>query len=464
MDSDLYKNYIDAKEKWLKYAYSEAKIKFNERLNFLNKKYSRNTCDAFVYKTKYESYTSQIKTEEKEPSKNSKKIYRKLSLLYHPDKFNKTDKIFILIGELLKEDNFDLLNFLDEITNDILDCSDENLKLFLEIIKDKEKIKKLKEYILISKTNFEDAINLFEQVQEIEQQKDEKEEKEDKISDCFMYSEEYKWYTGSKYTKEYYESRYFSDEELLNYINEDTDSIELMYYSEVVDKNILEKIVEIVKKTNQKLKEKNIILRNQEEEESSKKLEKLLENKDLYMCCYLLISMNIRYGNIDVLIPRYIEEFNFSKSCSKDVIELKNKQLNDFIKEKAKEEINKYINLAKPLKIDLNFYKNIIVIIENCYELIDIKEITDHIVEIIKNIDIDEWFFFDIRNMKNKDIRIAIENRYIELSKEITNLKLDEHHFRKYLKCENVSLRNSAMEKLKNEKDKYEELYKEYYN
>ena len=111
----LYNNYIIHRDIWINYIKPKTITKLNNYLN-TNKKFF----DQYEYMNiKYDmSYSFN-----KEPNKNIRAKYKKLSLLFHPDKYNNASstKFISIINKIYSDNNEILLNAIDFIAHLILE-------------------------------------------------------------------------------------------------------------------------------------------------------------------------------------------------------------------------------------------------------------------------------------------------------------------------------------------------------
>ena len=133
----LYSNFIKAQKEWVNYIRPVATKSFNDRLNELNKKYYR-----------YQYYSTIRTTDNVVGNTEIKQLYRKLSLKFHPDKFQKNGYIFVLLTKMYETGDQKSLEYINELSHHIMEC--ENLDSILKIISDKEELKKLVDFM---KTN-----------------------------------------------------------------------------------------------------------------------------------------------------------------------------------------------------------------------------------------------------------------------------------------------------------------------
>lgn len=117
----LYNNYIIHCNRWINYIRPKAIKKLNDYLDTSKKTF---------YQYEYINYSviqDTIKVN-KEPSKDITAKYKKLSLLFHPDKYNNSHstEFFSLINKIYSDNNEVLINAIDTVAHLILEL--DNLK------------------------------------------------------------------------------------------------------------------------------------------------------------------------------------------------------------------------------------------------------------------------------------------------------------------------------------------------
>jgi hypothetical protein len=80
----LYDAYINAKKAWTVYVEFHAKYAFNKKFNELGKKYYKYDYKYYIPKDEA-AMMNDMKDNKKIQSAKTKKVYRKLSLLFHPN-------------------------------------------------------------------------------------------------------------------------------------------------------------------------------------------------------------------------------------------------------------------------------------------------------------------------------------------------------------------------------------------
>ena len=126
----LYDNYIKARNEWTSYVAPIAQNYIRDLLNKANKKYYR-----FEYLFAQYGYnvTEDITScDNSDKPKKIKKLYRKLSLLFHPDKFKTNENLFKFIKTLYDENNTTKLSKINEDIDILLDFSYEQIEDYIK--------------------------------------------------------------------------------------------------------------------------------------------------------------------------------------------------------------------------------------------------------------------------------------------------------------------------------------------
>lgn len=464
----LYANYQRAKKEWLEFASKEATEQFNKKLKDAGRIHNTSQCRNYVFNVKYGNI---VIKKEKTISGNTRKIYKKLSIIYHPDKFKRTDAIFKAVGKYAKDDNFEMLKFIDDITSDIIDCDDDLLEKFCKIL-DGENDDKLKKHIEASNCSFKDAVSKFVSGEIIDAVMETSCARSQDIYDTFMNSYSYQWYVGDEKTKKFYENIYYTDDELMEHFKTDLCDEELDYYFETGGENIKKFIISMREKKRDKLLETNVELKKQNEILINKIAEDCLEGDiTTYGYCKCLSNENL---------DKILREKMIDKICKKDpteipffdkFIELGIDEINKAAFNHIKAKLEKYINLPPLHKTTSTFYPNAIRALQfidqtKADELKDIyTETVNELVELISKVDITDWFFRDVSMFKNEKITIAIGERYKQYAEIIpdTDFTRDVYKFKSLCTSTNDTIREVSLDKLNREKDKYIDLYNQIY-
>jgi hypothetical protein len=114
----LYNDYVTALNKWINYIKPKVIKNYNDLLDKHNKKHY-----------KYEYYAQKYKDNnniDNNERNDIKKIYNKLSIIFHPDKFAKSNDLFILIKKFYDNNNDIILKNIFDISGEILTSDDES--------------------------------------------------------------------------------------------------------------------------------------------------------------------------------------------------------------------------------------------------------------------------------------------------------------------------------------------------
>ena len=264
----IYNDYVSALNKWVQYIRPKANKHISEYLESTGKKYDK-------YEYMYSTMKEFIENEPKNKcNSNTSKIlvakYKKLSLLFHPDKFNhqQNTEFFALINKFYNDGNDYIIGLIDAIAQYILedeklDNSMPNLIINLEnmvktdkkLVIDNEDNIKLAYSILCQQPDifnkiacFDENINVFD-------------------SERFLESRTYKFYKGCRDTINYVNEVFITEEKMIDKINS-TSRHEIYFITfcqtryadnENISKAIKEwyaRINEEIKKENQELKDK----------------------------------------------------------------------------------------------------------------------------------------------------------------------------------------------------------------
>lgn len=468
MEGDiLYKNYIDARDKWLLYAHERASINFNNRLKDIGKKYNK---DSYYLDTCESRLKSDVHANVNNMTNDIKKIYKKLSLVFHPDKFIKTDVIFKCIYDISQDNNYMLLTFIDLITADILEY--DNIEILNEIFSCKEKLSKFYEYSYGKNISFTELLNSYKSASKLY-------EHESKLPfepESFMNSTEYKWFCGNINIKQSCENQYYSDDELISHLNTDVTDDELNYYL----KHGSDNVKKYIKKIKQEKNERVTIQRE-------KVLLELIDNylsKDRNANNYddiIPIITNLNYVDKEkyndkykLVLIKYEELFKFTDCFNNIVIKINNNDINSIIAKKIFDVFNKYLSDENLNSIrhdmwydytsDLTHALKIIYDNQHYCSLYDIStlyiKIIEHIVNVIKNINIESYAFNAINKYSYiNDISDAINTQINEYIEKNAN---DHNKLEKLLANTNKKIVNIVINFITLNKENYERLYNKY--
>jgi hypothetical protein len=108
----LYKEYQDSLNAWIKYIQPIATQEYTDYLSKSGKIFNKHEHYCYV---QYES-----ETKDQSGDTEIKKIYKKLALLFHSDKFKKTDKIFLNIRKLYTDNDLETLMSIDAVSQRLI--------------------------------------------------------------------------------------------------------------------------------------------------------------------------------------------------------------------------------------------------------------------------------------------------------------------------------------------------------
>lgn len=430
----IYDSYINAKNAWISYIQNIATTEFNKKLTDLGKKYYK-----YEYLNKHNKHNIV-----KEISNETKKLYYRLSILFHPDKFIKTDKLFIIITTYANANEINLLKQIDSLSSDILECPDNLIDNLLEILNDKSKLNELYEYKQKENSSFIDYINT-----EIPKQK----------NNNFLDTEIYAWYMGNNDTKREYESLFYNDDELIEHLKSNDNYMENQFYADTC--------------INEKIRCTAVLLiKNKLGEE----INTLKTKVHIYAFEIVNIFKKKLFDDTNKLLYNEFLELIYSKFSLYDnsiieILKINNIDIINYYTDSLLFEFNKYLNLPIYHQKQYDNYSNIITLITNCNIIINndklletTNKIIDKLVFIIQNVKIYSLFKFE----QIFNIFIIKETFYNEYNKLIVNLKNDDYDINIYdlrTICESSVdiIRTAGLEKIVRNKDKYSDLYKKYY-
>ena len=130
----LYDNYIEARDEWTNYIAPIAQDYIRDTLLKANKKYYRFDYLFVNYGNKiYDDITS---CDTSAKPDNIKKLYRKLSLLFHPDKFKTNENLFKFIKTLYDKNEETKLSKINNDIDILLDFSYEQIEDYIKCQQD----------------------------------------------------------------------------------------------------------------------------------------------------------------------------------------------------------------------------------------------------------------------------------------------------------------------------------------
>lgn len=209
----IYTNYINAKKEWSNYIRNIAIKEYNDRINELDKKYYK-----YAYFKNDTNYINKF-CKSKNIDSEVKIIYKKLSLIFHPDKFNNSDILFKVINKAYTENNLDILTDINYKKEELVTYNEEQILNFIAIL---------------------NGNNLS-------------------LNDCFIGSQVYEWFMNKDDCA--FDS-FYTSEELINHIENDyMFDNEIKYYEDLsenddfIKKGLLKRKIRLLKEENKRLKE-----------------------------------------------------------------------------------------------------------------------------------------------------------------------------------------------------------------
>ena len=130
----LYDNYIKARNEWTTYVAPKIAEYFTKKLNDANKKYYRFNYLFFKDVAEDMDITS---VEVSNKPESLKKLYRKLSLLFHPDKYSLSDNLFEFIKKLYDEDDITKLSKINDDIDILLDYDSSEIDNYIMVLEGK---------------------------------------------------------------------------------------------------------------------------------------------------------------------------------------------------------------------------------------------------------------------------------------------------------------------------------------
>ena len=236
---DLYQKYMKAKKEWEAYISPIAMRALNEYI-VSSKKF---------YKIHYFFDVDDV-TQKINPSRSIKKIYMELSLIFHPDKFQKTDKLFQIITRYYTH-NHEMLQQLYVIKTELCECD----TLFLEQLCDKITVvgdiylNKLVDNVKNKKMNLVDAFDSMDGTTECTI-----------VAENFVDTTAYKWYFGQKSACDCVNSSALTIDEIISVIDGSYDIDSIVGYADVYpEQQIIDAVIKKKKDTmTQKMLSKDI--------------------------------------------------------------------------------------------------------------------------------------------------------------------------------------------------------------
>jgi hypothetical protein len=436
------------------------------------------------YNTKTNTSTNEMKSDnKKQMSDKTKKLYKKLSILFHPDKYTKTDKIFILITSCANNDDINTLEQLDSLSSDFLECPDNLINKLIELLNDKTQLKMLYQYMQQETSSFIDYINGSIIINETDTNDD------TQISLCcsdFLNTNIYAWYIGNNKTKKMYESTFYSEDELIKHLKTSAGDHELTFYVETSTNEKIKLVANTVIKD--KIEKQNDYMKKEIEQLIKKiipniidKIDALKSQDDIYAYQIIDLFKLIDDTNKHFLEDKYKElvellysKFNVYHSSIDEILKIKHIDIINHYVDYLLVEFNKYLNLPPYHQKDFHYYPNIVSLMKKCNSIIyndklleTTNKIIDRLIYVIQNIKIYDYFSYN-RFQEIFNIKKIKEAYVMEYSKLIVNLENDECQFDKsdlQKICESHIdiVQTAGLERVIRNKDKYNNLYKKYY-
>lgn len=256
----LYDSYINARDAWISYIKPQALAKLNNYLSSTGRAY---------YKYQYYTDTTHGYMQNKAKTPDMVSKYKKLCILFHPDKFkhSSSSELFCLLKKLFDSDNASILDMLESISHFILELSPDDTLSTQNILLNISNPNILD--IIRSKCpDINDSSSLYDLLTtEPSKLSSYTTSNNSYNSSCNMSSEDfintnaYKFFMDEATTKTEIEKIALTEEELIEYIKlkGKYDEGFLTYYMERYrdNKNILQAIVEIQLQRNEELKKEN---------------------------------------------------------------------------------------------------------------------------------------------------------------------------------------------------------------
>lgn len=152
----LYEEYIESYKAWIQYIEMKIKYKQSEFLIKNNKKYYK-----YDYLSMYNNITN-LDLKSSTESAESKLKYKKLSLLFHPDKFNITSSVFSFINK--NKSNIKILELIDSISDNILDKTKEEIDIIIAKLDNEKFINNIINLKNVENKNYWNLINTTNEI------------------------------------------------------------------------------------------------------------------------------------------------------------------------------------------------------------------------------------------------------------------------------------------------------------
>ena len=264
----LYNNYITHRDKWINYIKPKAFSKINSYLDT-----NKRIFDQYEY-LNINGGISFSYSVNKEPDKNIRAKYKKISLLFHPDKYNNASstQFFSIINKIYADNNEILINAIDSVAHLILEL--DNLE---NIITNLTNLDNITTILKIKIKNNGDANEIFEVLNSngnVNKCSNENCNEKSEIDNQELYSDEeflnstiYGFYKDNKNSVNYINEKFITEEQFIEKIKKadkyQTEFINFCAERYRDNENIMIALCEYkmkenaeLVKTNEKLKEK----------------------------------------------------------------------------------------------------------------------------------------------------------------------------------------------------------------
>jgi len=270
----LYSDYIKYRNKWIDYVRPKALKKLNDYLNSNNKDF-----DKYEY---LNINIADICSDKKKSSKENTAKYKKLSLLFHPDKFNKPQELstafFALINKFHSANNDTLINTIDTISHLILEIDNlDSLDYLKNIIRNLNNpditniLKKKLKTKMADKTEANVAYDIFEILISSNPLNDNANDKPEPLNNSiyeeFIDSIMYSFYKDKQSSIDYINDKFITEAQLIEKIEKhsvfNTDFIIFCAQRYRDNKNIMVAIHKLGEQLKDKLIKENAKMREQ---------------------------------------------------------------------------------------------------------------------------------------------------------------------------------------------------------
>ncbi len=478
----LYDGYMTAKNAWEAYVKIFASNAYCKRLSELGKKYGKYDYWGYESEKYREQSLNNIDTKKENMSDKTKKLYRKLSLMFHPDKYTKTDRIFIIITSYANNNEVESLEHIDSLSSEILDCPNDSILKLIELLGDKVKLVQLFTYM---KEN-DNIINFINgNINESENMNDST-DSTNKESNCcsFLNTNAYAWFMGNQHTRKMYESSIYNEDELIEHLKTKAPEDELTFYAETSNND---KIIHVVKSVlNNKLKERNEYLKKDNEQLKIQlvphiinKINELKTLDPLYLYHVTQILDLIDDTNKHLLEEKYDEllQLLYEKNdiyhySIGEIFKVKHINIINHYIDCLLVEFNNYLELPPYHKKQSSYYLKIMDLLNKCFIVIyhekmleTTNKVLDELVNIISNIEIFNSYNYSRFSelFKIDKIKKAWDDMCFTLIDDLSNKDFPKNILEQICESKISSIRTAGLDKVVYEKDKYTELYTKYY-